>query len=404
MKKLTFLMAALSLSLLIAACSDDGTSIIQSTSDISDTASSDITSSDTTTSDADDATTSSDATTSNDTSDTSDVITPIPPGVLSTTPAHFDANVERNAIIYAMFSEEMAPLTINDTTFTLHMGVTPIPATVTYAGVTATLVPLSVLDSNTTFTATITIDAQDLTGVALPAAQTWTFTTSDTLNFGPVPVNLGTAGDYAILAKSAISTTGTTAITGDIALSPSAGSFITGFSLSAPPSTFTTSALITGSVFAADYDAPTPTQLTTAVLDMQSAYTDAAGRSLPDFTELSAGNLSGLTLAPGLYKWGTSVSFSSDVTLSGGSEDIWIFQVSQDLMVGNGAAVTLTGGAQPQHIFWQVAGQATLGTTSSFQGVILCQTNISFNTGAAITGLALAQTAVTLDATTVTHP
>lgn len=72
--------------------------------------------------------------------------------------------------------------------------------------------------------------------------------------------------------------------------------------------------------------------------------------------------------------------------------------------MGNGAIVTLSGGALPRNVFWQVAGQATLGTTANFKGIILSQTLISFNTGAILTGRALAQTAVTLNATAITNP
>jgi hypothetical protein len=208
-----------------------------------------------------------------------------------------------------------------------------------------------------------------------------------------------------ILAKSAVSTTGTTSIVGDLGLSPSAGSFFTGFSETMDSSNeFSTSAIVTGKLYAADYAPPTPTKLTTAVSDMETAYTDAAGRSNPDFTELGAGNIDGMTLTPGLYKWGTSVGFPNGVTLSGGSNDVWIFQIAGDLNVGNGAMVTLSGGAQAKNIFWQVAGQATLGTTSNFKGIVLCQTAIVLSTGAAMNGRALAQTAVTLDANAVTVP
>lgn len=222
---------------------------------------------------------------------------------------------------------------------------------------------------------------------------------------GPAAVNLGTAGNFVILAKSAVSTTGTTSVMGDIGLSPAAASFITGFALSTPPTTFTTSPLVTGKVWASDYDPPTPANLTTAVLDMQTAYTDAAGRTLPDFTELGAGDISGMTLVPGLYKWGTGVSISSSgVTLTGGANAVWIFQIAEDLTVGNGAIMTLSGGAQAKNVFWQVAGQTTLGTTADFKGIILSQTLISFNTGAQMTGRALAQTAVTLDATAISKP
>jgi len=221
---------------------------------------------------------------------------------------------------------------------------------------------------------------------------------------GPAALNLGTSGAYVILAKSGVSTTGVTAVVGDIGLSPAAASFVTGFALSSPATTFTTSAQVTGKVWASNYAVPTPANLTAAVLDMQTAYTDAAGRTSPNFTELGAGNIQGMTLVAGLYKWGTGVSIPSAVTLSGGANDVWIFQIAQNLTVGNAAMVTLSGGAQAKNVFWQVAGQATLGTTSNFKGIILSKTLIAFNTGASITGRALAQTAVTLDATAITNP
>jgi hypothetical protein len=219
-------------------------------------------------------------------------------------------------------------------------------------------------------------------------------------------VNLGTAGNYAILAKTGISTTGTTAITGNIGVSPSAATFITGFGLIMDPSgTFSTSSLITGRVYSADYTSPTPTTMTTAIGDMETAYTDAAGRTLPDHTELGSGDITGLTLSPGLYKWGTGVAVGAGgVTISGSSSSIWIFQIAQDLTVANGAIVTLSGGALASNIFWQVAGQTTLGTTSQMKGNILCQTQIAMSTGATLNGRALAQSAVTLDANAVIEP
>ena len=102
-------------------------------------------------------------------------------------------------------------------------------------------------------------------------------------------VNLGTAGDFVILSKAGISTTGTTSITGDIGTSPIDSTAITGFGLVMDSSnTFATSSLVTGKIYAADYTSPTPTKMTAAVSDMETAYTDAAGRTLPDATELGS--------------------------------------------------------------------------------------------------------------------
>jgi len=326
------------------------------------------------------------------------------PTITSTNPANADTDVAINRNIAATFNEAMDPATITTATFTLKQGATPVSGTVTSLGNVATFAPGSNLAPNTTFTATITTGAEDLAGNALAANKVWSFKTGTATAAGPEPVVLGTAGNFVILAKSGISTTGTTSVVGDIGVSPAAASFITGFGLSAPPTTFTTSSLVTGKVYAADYDPPTPANMTTAVSDMETAFTDAAGRTLPDATELGAGEIGGLTLVPGLYKWGTDVLISTDVTLSGGANDVWIFQIAQNLNLADAKKVTLAGGAQAKNIFWQVAGQATLGTTSNFKGIILCQTAIVLNTGASLNGRALAQTAVTLDANAVTKP
>jgi hypothetical protein len=166
---------------------------------------------------------------------------------------------------------------------------------------------------------------------------------------------------------------------------------------------FSTSPVVTGKVYAADYANPTPANLTTAIGDMQTAYTTAAGLPNPAHTEYGAGDISGLTLTPGLYKWGTGVLINTPVTLSGGPDDVWIFQIAGTLKLANGQAVLLSGGAQAKNIFWQVAGQVTIGTNAVFEGNILCQTGIAMQTGATMQGNALAQTAVTLDANTVDY-
>src|ERR1035437_5371161 len=169
--------------------------------------------------------------------------------------------------------------------------------------------------------------------------------------------------------------------------------------------TFSTSILITGKVYASDYTIPTPTKMTTAIGEMEIAYNNAAGRKLPDYTELYLGNLTGKTLTPGLYNWSTGVQVSSGgVTISGTATDVWIFQIAQNLELTSGAIVTLSGGAMASNIFWQVAGQVALGTTVAMKGIILGQTAISMNTGATLNGRALAQTAVTLIANTAVTP
>jgi hypothetical protein len=147
-----------------------------------------------------------------------------------------------------------------------------------------------------------------------------------------------------------------------------------------------------------------PTILTAAVRDMDTAYTNAAGRTLPTAVNLRAGKIGGLTLRPGLYKWSTSVSISTNVTLSGPANAVWIFQIAGTLTEAAAMKVTLTGGAQAKNVFWQVAGGVAIGTTAHFAGIVLAKTAIAMKTGASINGRLLAQTAVTLQKNTVTRP
>ena len=222
-----------------------------------------------------------------------------------------------------------------------------------------------------------------------------------TTKASPKPVSLGLSDNYVILSKSGISTTGVTLVVGNIGVSPIAATAITGFGLVLDRTgQFSKSPLVTGKIYAATYAVPTPANLTTAIHNMETAYTDAAGRA-SDVNELGAGNIGGMTLSPGVYKWGTGVNIPTDVTLSGNSNAVWIFQIAGGLKISNAKSITLIGGAQAKNIFWQVAGVATLGTTSDFKGIILCKTAIVMQTGAVITGKALAQTAVTLDANKV---
>jgi len=222
------------------------------------------------------------------------------------------------------------------------------------------------------------------------------------------PVNLGTAGDFVILTKTGITAEGIAGIliTGDIGVSPIAATAITGFGLIMDHSnTFSRSSLVNGKIYAADYTDPTPAKMTTAISDMETAYNNAAGRTLPDYTERYAGDLTGQTLTPGLYKWSTGVLVSAGgVTISGTASDVWIFQIAGNLKLASGAIVTLIGGAQASNIFWQAAGQVTLETYAEMKGIILGQTAIVLMTGAKLNGRALAQTAVTLDANNVSSP
>jgi len=325
------------------------------------------------------------------------------PSVLSTIPADLAIGVSTQSNIIVTFDEVMAPLTLNSSTLTLRQGNTPIFGTVTSFEETATFNPNVDLAPNTTYTATVTTGAEDLAGNPLADDYVWTFTTAAPL--GPDPVNLGLAGDYVILSKAGIDTVPGSIVTGHIGVSPIDSTAITGFSLMLDSTTqFATSTQVVGQVHAADYADPTPANLTTAISNMETAYTDAAGRSTPDFTELGGGEIGGLTLAPGLYKWGTDLLITTDVTLSGGPNDVWIFQIAGGITQANGARINLSGGALAKNIFWQTFGQIEIGTTAHFEGIALCQTAIIIKTGATANGRLLSQTAVTLDQNAVTQP
>ncbi|MBF0165811.1 MAG: DUF3494 domain-containing protein [Magnetococcales bacterium] len=216
---------------------------------------------------------------------------------------------------------------------------------------------------------------------------------------GVMPVSLGKAGTFAILSKSGITDVFRSSVTGDVGTSP-----ITGAAL------LLTCEEVVGKVYTVTAAGPLPCTisdpsfLTMAVSDMEAAYTDAAGRTSPNFTELGGGEIGGLEFAPGIYKWSSPVTISKDINIKGGPNDVWIFQVAQTFNLANGIRVNLAGGASAKNIFWVVAGATTLGTNGHFEGIILDKTMIAVNTGTTVNGRLFAQTAVTLQMNTITQP
>lgn len=212
-------------------------------------------------------------------------------------------------------------------------------------------------------------------------------------------VNLGLAGEFVILSKTGITDVYKSAVLGDVGTSP-----ITGAAMLLKCNE------VTGTIYTVDAAGPLPcrvtnaTRLGIAVLDMQAAYTELAGRINPDFLNLGAGNIGGKTLTPGLYKWTSALIIPADITISGGPNDIFVFQLDQTLLVSSAVRMTLAGGVQAKNIFWVSAGAVTLGTTSHFEGNIIGKTSISMLTGSTINGRMLAQTAVTLQMNTVVMP
>jgi hypothetical protein len=330
-----------------------------------------------------------------------------PPTVFNTSPLPAATGVLTTASIQATFSEAMTPQTINNSNFTLSgPGGAAVPGTVVFDAPTkvATFQATTALTANTNYLARIkgsTGGVTDLAGNALASDYTWGFTSGSHVSLSPVL--LGSSANYVVLAQSAISNVPTSAITGDLGLSPAAESYFTGFSQT-DATGYATAPQVTGKLFAADQAPPTPSTLTTAVSDMQTGYTDAAGRPTPDFLELGTGAIGGMTLTPGLYKWTSTVSIGSDVTLTGTATDVFIFQISGDLTMAAAKNIFLTNGIKARNVFWQVAGAVDVGTTAHFEGIILSQTAVKLETGASMNGRILAQTQVSLDSVTLKTP
>jgi hypothetical protein len=222
-------------------------------------------------------------------------------------------------------------------------------------------------------------------------------------------VNLRSAGNYAILTKTGISTVPASIITGDIAVSPIDSTAITGFNLTLDvDGVFSTdsSGQAKGNAYAANYAVPMPATLTTAVGDMETAYTDAAGRVNNDAARINfeGGLVGGLTLTPGIYTFQVNINIATDVTLQGDEDDIFILQTTKSVEQAANKQVILSGGVQAKNIFWVVAGEVTLGAGAHMEGILLVKTAAIFKTGASLNGRILAQSACTLQMATITEP
>ena len=211
-------------------------------------------------------------------------------------------------------------------------------------------------------------------------------------------VALGHAGDFVILTEAGITDVPSSVITGKVGTSPITGA-----------ANLLTCAEVTGKVLSVDAAGPLPcsimkpAKLTVAVNDMQTAYTDAAGRA-PTTLNLGGGEIGGLTLRPGVYNWTTGVDIGSDLKLKGRPGGVWIFQINGDLNVAGGASVLMSRLAQTRNVFWQITGQATLGTSAHLEGIVLSKTQVVMGTNASLTGRLYAQTAATLQMNTITAP
>jgi hypothetical protein len=227
-------------------------------------------------------------------------------------------------------------------------------------------------------------------------------------------VNLGTAGEYAILAKTGIDTVPQSAITGDIGVSPIAREFMTGFNFTMDSSEqFSTSSQSNGRAYASDYEEPTPALMTTAVSDMETAYTDAAGRANTDAARINLGAgilgvFGGETapLTPGVYTFGTAVTITDTIYFDGNADpdSVFIIQMTGNLKLHANIDVILVNEALAENIFWQIAGNVEVGAGAHLEGILLVKTEVTFITESSLTGRVLTQTACNLQKATIVEP
>ncbi|MDO8988888.1 MAG: ice-binding family protein [Sideroxyarcus sp.] len=240
-------------------------------------------------------------------------------------------------------------------------------------------------------------------------------------------VDLMSAANYVILDEATvtftpIATISTTAtITGDVAVSPAAASFLTGFSLALDSSScFSTSTQVVGNLYAADYSSvngcatattDTATILTTAVGDKNTAYSAAMGKAPSGGGLVTACPGTGAfdggvvpPLAAGVYTCGVNVTIPNNFTLDGTATDVWVFQITGSLAQAGATSVLLTGGALPQNVFWIVTNGVAIGANAHMEGVVMSGTNISLLAGASVKGRLFGRTGVLMDSNTVTMP
>lgn len=196
---------------------------------------------------------------------------------------------------------------------------------------------------------------------------------------------LGTEQSFAVLAGSTVTNTGSSVIAGNVGVNP--GSAVTGF----PPGL-----VAGGTIHAAD------AQSLQAQNDTVTAYNNLAGQACD--VDLTGQDLGGMTLVTGVYCFSSSAQLTGTLTLNaqGNPNAVWVFKTGSTLTTASGSSVLLTNGAQPCNVFWQIGSSATLGTATAFVGNILALTSITLNTGANMSGRALARNgAVTLDTNNV---
>eukprot|EP00961_Rhodomonas_salina_P096748 1301159-Rhodomonas_salina.3 len=208
-----------------------------------------------------------------------------------------------------------------------------------------------------------------------------------------LPVVLGNAGAYSVLAGSLVTNSGLTKVLGDLGTSP--GKSVTGFEPAGQGEMLGASSIKTADDAA------------TGIADLTTAYNDAAGRvTCPTITKI--GELGGMTLAPGRYTSTSGMEVTGDdLILDGGhdGEAVWIFQMASTFTSAVSKKIILINGAKASNVFWQVGTSGTIGATSTFEGTMMADQDITLGTGAIVNGRVLARIAgVTLLANAITIP
>jgi hypothetical protein len=317
----------------------------------------------------------------------------IAPRVILTDPFSNETAVPVTKVVTATFDMAMDPLTITTSSFTLQQGTTSILGLVSYSGNIASFTPNNPLLANAVFTATITTAAKNVAGIPIATNYVWSFTT---INSSNAP-DLGSAAPFGAFGGNAgITNQGiNTVINGSIATT-AASTLITGFHDAT--AIYTETPLNVGNVTGAIFTAPpmpgTATSFavaTQALLDTNAAYLSISPASMPGGIDPGAGELGGLTLAPGIYKSnsGTFTISNGNLTLDaqGDPNAVWVFQTAAGLTVGiagpTGAkSVVLINGALPKNVFWYVGSTAIINGAGggTMVGTIIANSGVTFST------------------------
>ncbi|MCD0465215.1 ice-binding family protein [Flavobacterium sp. ENC] len=319
------------------------------------------------------------------------------PAVTATDPLNNAVNVALNQTVTADFSILMDAASINATTFTLKQGAATIAGTVSYSGTTASFKPANSLVLGKIYTATITTGAKSAAGTSLAADYVWNFTTM-LLPPAPLVIDLGSAAMFGAFGGNAgITNQGLNTVINNGSLGTTAAStLITGFhdGLVVYTETPLNVGNVTGDIFSAPPVPGTATSLAIAqkgLLDANAAYLSISPAAKPGGSDPNAGELGGLTLAPGVYKSasGTFKISNGDLTLDaqGDPNATWIFQTASGLTVGiagpTGAkSVIMKNGALPKNVFWYVGSAATINSAGggTMVGTIIANSGVTFST------------------------